>query len=70
MQALKSLGQILGWLNGRKMALGLLLTFLSATAVQLPPVLEAFGFDSLKVAYYVGMATTIIGALHKVIKGR
>jgi hypothetical protein len=60
---------LLDWLNGRKQAIGLLLTFLSVAAEQIPAIVEAFGGDSLAVTKALGVVVVIVGAIHKVVKG-
>jgi hypothetical protein len=64
--------KIWDWLNGRKTAIGLLVTFLVSLQTQLPGLIEAFGAgksDADMWGNVLGQVVIVVGALHKAIKG-
>lgn len=60
--------KIWDWLNGKKTIIGLVITILATIAGYLPIVLPVLGVDAVLVAKIVGIATTILGLLHKLYK--
>jgi hypothetical protein len=58
------------WLDGRKMAIGLALTFAADVAPRIAEIIQAAGGDSTQFSSVSGQVLVILGALHKVLKGR
>jgi len=61
------IGKIWTWLDGKKTLVGAVLVILGVVADQLSVILPALLEPSVA-AKYVGVATAVIGALHKVYK--
>lgn len=62
------LSKLWAFLDGKKTAFGLLITAASGLAAAIPAVLALFGVDAVQIAAVVGVATTILGLLHKAYK--
>lgn len=62
------LTKIWDWLNGKKTVIGAVITAISVTATQLGVLLPLFGVDAVLVAKIIGIATTVVGLLHKAYK--
>lgn len=60
-------GKIWSWLDGKKLLLGSVLTILGTVAEQLSVVLPAL-VGPAKSAQYIGVATAVVGGLHKAYK--
>jgi hypothetical protein len=56
------------FMNGKKVVVGAIITFLTVVAGYLPAVLAFFGIGAVQVAQYVGIATTVVGIAHKIYK--
>ena len=56
------------FMDGKKTIFGLLITAVSAVATAVPAILAVFGVDAVHVAAVVGVATTVVGILHKIYK--
>jgi hypothetical protein len=57
------------WLDGRKTAIGLLITFSIDLIPRVAALINAFGGDSSQFVAVGGELTLILGALHKILKG-
>ena len=56
------------FLNGKKTVVGGVITAVAVAVQYLPSVLPFVGVDAAQVGVYVGVATTVLGLLHKVYK--
>jgi hypothetical protein len=56
------------FMNGKKMIVGGVITSVSLAIQYLPAVLAFVGVDAAQVGVYVGVATTVLGLLHKLYK--
>jgi hypothetical protein len=56
------------YMNGKKTVVGAIITAVSVGIGYLPAVLAFFGVDAVQIATYVGIATTVVGILHKIYK--
>ena len=61
------IGKIWTWLDGKKVLIGSVLVIFSVVADQLSVILPAL-LGPAEATQYVGIATAIVGALHKVYK--
>ena len=57
------------YLNGRKTAIGLLVTFLPQLSEAVVDIVAAGGGDASSVAKIFGFAAVALGAFHRVLKG-
>jgi len=57
------------YLNGRKTAIGLVVTFLPQLAQAIAEIAAAGGGDATAVVKALGYAAVAIGAVHRVLKG-
>ncbi len=56
------------YMNGKKLVVGAIITAVSVLATQLGVLLPLLGLDAVLVAKVVGIATMVVGVLHKVYK--
>lgn len=56
------------WLNGKKTVIGAILTAIGVAVGYMPAVLAFFGVEADKIVTIVGVATTVVGVLHKIYK--
>ena len=56
------------WFNGKKTLLGAIITAAAYGAAGIGIILPAFGVDAIIVAKYAGIATMILGIMHKAYK--
>jgi hypothetical protein len=62
------LQKIWDFMNGKKTAVGLIITALAFLAGFVPALMAALGVEALLVAKVAGVLTTIVGIAHKVYK--
>jgi hypothetical protein len=56
------------YMNGKKLVVGAIITAVSVLATQLGVLLPLFGLDAVLVTKIVGVATMVVGILHKIYK--
>jgi uncharacterized membrane protein YesL len=59
---------ILAWLNGKKTIIGAVILAVTTIAAWIPGFLPFFGVGADHVVQIVGVATTVVGLLHKAYK--
>lgn len=60
--------KIWDWLNGKKTIVGAIITAAAVIATYIPGLLAFFGVADVKIAAIIGVATTVVGLLHKLYK--
>jgi hypothetical protein len=61
------IGKIWAWFDGKKTLIGAVLTILGTVAEQLSVILPVL-LEPAQAAQYVGVATAVLGGLHKIYK--
>jgi hypothetical protein len=72
LKGLPMIAKMWAFLNGRKMAIGLILAFIPELTEHVPPIMAALGVGGaagLAFVKVLGWVTTVLGAAHKVAKG-
>jgi hypothetical protein len=56
------------YMNGKKTVVGVIITVLATAVGYAPAVLAFVGVGAATIAQYIGIATTVLGVLHKIYK--